>query len=193
MVADGTSNTVLFPPQRIGDIPLVTSDEKDVSAEKSAKGKTFKLTFPAPPTPGSTSLEVYFISDTFIGGNLERSVVVSRPRSDHWRSVLKNSFVRRHPILPQQLTVANEEAAPPPQADDGDISDPDEDTLAGQIAMMKGQRVKKADEQEDEEEEDSSDEEGDGGRGSDDSSDSDSEDEAPRGKKVVDSSDSDSD
>ncbi|KAH8082647.1 Sec63 Brl domain-containing protein, partial [Filobasidium floriforme] len=166
MVADGTSNTVLFPPQRIGDIPLVTSDEKDVSAEKSAKGKTFKLTFPAPPTPGSTSLEVYFISDTFIGGNLERSVV---------------------------LTVANEEAAPPPQADDGDISDPDEDTLAGQIAMMKGQRVKKADEQDDEDEEGSSDEEGDGGRGTDDSSDSDSEDETPRGKKVVDSSDSDSD
>jgi translocation protein SEC63 len=89
--------------------------------------------------------------------------------------------------------VANEEAVPPPQADDGDISDPDEDTLAGQIAMMKGQRVKKADEQDDEDEEDSSDEEGDGGRGSDDSSDSDSEDGAPRGKKVVDSSDSDSD
>jgi translocation protein SEC63 len=93
-----------------------------------------------------------------------------------------------------QLTVANEEALPPPLADDGDISDPDEDTLAGQIAMMKGQRVKKADGQEDDEEDedDSSDEEGGGGRGSD-SSDSDSEDEAPRGKKVVDSSDSDSD
>ena len=89
-----------------------------------------------------------------------------------------------------QLTVADAEAAPPP-ADDGDISDPDEDTIAGQIAMMKGQRVKKAKGGEDEDEDDTSDEEGDGGSGSD--SDSDSEDEAPRGKKVVDSSDSDSD
>lgn len=104
-----------------------------------------------------------------------------------WRSSLIHSFVTWY----HQLTVADAEAAPPP-ADDGDISDPEEDTIAGQIAMMKGQRVKKVDGDENGEEEDSSDEEGDGGSGSD--SDSDSEDEAPRGKKVVvDSSDSDSD
>jgi translocation protein SEC63 len=96
----------------------------------------------------------------------------------------------------KKLSVVDEEPVAP-VVDDGDISDPDEDTIAGQIAMLKGQRVKKTEdgdeEDGDEDEDESSDEETVDKRRNDSSdSDSDSEDELPRGKVAVDS-DSDSD
>ena len=56
------------------------------------------------------------------------------------------------------------------QTVEDEISDPDEDSLAGQMAAMRGGRVKKAAAVEDESEDESEDEESDGG---DDSSDSD--------------------
>jgi translocation protein SEC63 len=72
--------------------------------------------------------------------------------------------------------------------DEDDISDPEEDTLAGQMAALKGQKVKRSAADGDD---DSSDEE-DEGDDADDSSDTDGE--APKRRQVVnDSSDSDSD
>ena len=58
---------------------------------------------------------------------------------------------------------------------DDDISDPEEDTLAGQLASMRGQKVKRVPEgEEDDEDEESSDEDGPVGNAVD-SSDSDSD------------------
>jgi translocation protein SEC63 len=64
--------------------------------------------------------------------------------------------------------------------DDGDISEPDIDSIAGQIAMLKGQKVRNADEEHD----DDSDSDADT---------SDSEDDTPRKGNRDSDSDSDSD
>lgn len=67
--------------------------------------------------------------------------------------------------------------------DDDDISEPDEDTLAGQLAAMKGEKVKRkgsdgedgSSSEEDSDDDSSSDEDGPKGKNDDDSSDSDSD------------------
>lgn len=73
LVADGTTNMVLFPPQKIGNLPYVNGNDSG----SKPKGREFKLNFPAPPTPGSTTLEVHFISDTYVGCNVVKPITVS--------------------------------------------------------------------------------------------------------------------
>ena len=82
------------------------------------------------------------------------------------------------------------EAADEAQSDDDadDISEPDEDTLAGQMAMMRGGKVRPSGVHGDDDEE----EEDDGESGSEDESSSDEE--GPRrGRAINEDSDSDSD
>jgi translocation protein SEC63 len=194
LLAESTSNAALFPPQRIGNIPYLNDNEARTgqTEEQTVKGKTFKMSFPAPPAAGSTTLQVYLISDTFIGSTVVKTVVVSLNLLFH-----QPSWVCWHHLRKKQLSVADEELEAPVDDGEGDISDPDEDTIAGQIAMLKGQRVKKTEdgEEEDGEDEDESSDEETPRRGRNDSSDSDSdsEDESPRGKKAAVDSDSDSD
>jgi hypothetical protein len=79
LLAESTSNAALFPPQRIGDIPYLTESDQvpiDDKGKTAAMGKTFKMSFPAPPTAGSTTLQVYLISDTFIGSTVVKTVTV---------------------------------------------------------------------------------------------------------------------
>jgi len=79
LLAESTSNAALFPPQRIGNIPYLTDIESQTNKGdgQTAKGKTFKMSFPAPPAAGSTTLQVYLISDTFVGSTVVKTVVVS--------------------------------------------------------------------------------------------------------------------
>lgn len=93
-------------------------------------------------------------------------------------------------ILPlQQLKVDAPEEVQGADDDEDDISDPEEDTLAGQMAALKGQKVKRSTADGDD---DSSSDEDDDKDDGDDSSDTDGE--APKRRQVAnDSSDSDSD
>ncbi|KAK4686374.1 translocation protein SEC63, partial [Tremellales sp. Uapishka_1] len=98
--------------------------------------KEFVLQFQAPPQANLYSFVAHFDSDTFLGADVS---------------------------LPIMLKV---EDAPEDESDeDGDISDPEEDSLAGQMAMMRGGKVKASgvhdeDESSEGEYESSSDEEG---------------------------------
>lgn len=76
--------------------------------------RTLKVTFQAPPNPGLYTFQTYVISDSYIDMDVQRDMKL-----------------RVDP--PNE----NEDVA------EDDISDPEEDTIAGQLAMMKGQSVKK--------------------------------------------------
>lgn len=118
----------------------------DIPSEPNAKPKQFKMQFQAPPEANEYRFEAYWISDTYVG------VDVMKPVS------LK--------VEPLSEDVNDS---------DDDISDPEEDTLAGQLASMRGQKVKRVPEgEEDDEDEESSDEDGPVGNAVD-SSDSDSD------------------
>ncbi|WVR05699.1 hypothetical protein IAU60_002723 [Kwoniella sp. DSM 27419] len=77
--------------------------------------KEFKLQFQAPPQANLYSFIAHWRSDTFLGADVQ---------------------------VPIMLKV--EEQGPEEESDDDadDISEPDEDTLAGQMAMMRGGKVK---------------------------------------------------
>lgn len=111
--------------------------------------REFKLTFPAPPQPNVYSFVLHLVSDTFVGGDVQ---------------------------LPVLMTVQE-----PPQVEDideeDDISEPEEDSLAGQMAMMKGGNVKASPVYDSESEYESSSD----------------EDTPRRGKAINEDSDSDSD
>lgn len=76
--------------------------------------REFSIQFQAPPQPNLYSFVLQASSDTFVGADVS---------------------------LPIMMKVEN----PPPEGesdDDEDISDPEEDSLAGQMAMMRGGKVK---------------------------------------------------
>ncbi|KAI9221154.1 hypothetical protein BC828DRAFT_405175, partial [Blastocladiella britannica] len=76
--------------------------------------KTLKLQFQAPGQPGTYPFSVFIKSDHWVGADMRLDVQmkVDPPRQD---AVVE---------------------------DDDDISDPEEDTIAGQMALLRGQRVK---------------------------------------------------
>lgn len=91
--------------------------------------------------------------------------------------VASDSFVGSLASKPMKLWVSEAVAARPDEEDD--ISDPEEDTIAGQMALMRGERVKPANveydeaaaDEEEEEEEEESETDDDGGNDSDSDSD----------------------
>lgn len=159
MIGDPTSNRVVVQPQRITDIP----------SDSNSKPKQFKMQFQAPPDANEYHFAAYWISDTYLGVDAIKPVTVSFP-----------TFAPRMGFFPlmalffPRLQLKVEPLVEEANDSDDDISDPEEDTLAGQLASMRGQTVKRVDGDDDDEDDDSSDEEG------------------PVGN-VVDSSDSDSD
>ncbi|KAI6122859.1 translocation protein sec63 [Pisolithus croceorrhizus] len=135
VLADDKSNRIVVPPLKITDVP-----RSDPSKERNYR--CYKLQFQAPPNVGLFTWKVYFISDTFIGGETYRDIVLKI----------------------DDVSVLNAEE----QHLEDEISDPEEDTIAGQMAAMRGGSVKRAPVAE-EDSDDSSTDEGD----EDDSSDSD--------------------
>lgn len=111
--------------------------------------RTVRHTFQAPPNPGLYTFQAYVASDSYVGTDLQVSMS------------LKVS-------LPLEGQAGQGE-------DDDDISDPEEDTIAGQMAAMRGLPTKRRADADDEDEDTSAT----------DSSDSDS-------TTTTDSSDSDS-
>ncbi|GAA5953329.1 hypothetical protein JCM3765_005006 [Sporobolomyces pararoseus] len=109
--------------------------------------RTVRMNFQAPPGPGLYTFQVYVKSDSFVGTDAQKDM---RMKVD----------------APQEGEEGGLDV-------EDDISEPDEDTIAGQMAMMKGQPVKRSnaqDDDDDEEEEEEGEEEGDSDSDSDDSS-----------------------
>ncbi|KAF9028316.1 hypothetical protein BDZ89DRAFT_1254783 [Hymenopellis radicata] len=107
---------VLADPKssRLAIPPMKISDVPSISDLPSSRPyRSYKIQFQAPPTLGTNNWRVYVVSDSFVG-------------AEAW--------------LP--ITLKVEEPVVRDEAED-DISEPDEDTLAGQMAMMKGGKVKR--------------------------------------------------
>ncbi|KAJ7746903.1 Sec63 Brl domain-containing protein [Mycena maculata] len=140
VLADDKSNRVVVPPLKVTDVPFRrTGDAADFRA--------YKIQFQAPPNTGLLTWRVYVVSDSFVGEEATRDIVMK--------------------IDDLSALTADE------QGDEDEISDPDEDTIAGQMVAMRGGAVKKSPTREDEESDEESSTDDDKSSG--DSSDSDSD------------------
>ncbi|PFH46819.1 hypothetical protein AMATHDRAFT_68973 [Amanita thiersii Skay4041] len=145
VLADDKSNRVVVPPIKITDIPyarLPGADADDALLERDFRA--FKIQFQGPPNTGMFTWRVYVVSDTFVGEEVMKEI---------------------------SLKI---EDAPVVNSDDAEdeISDPDEDTFAGQMAAMRGGPTKKRQNASDD---DDSSDEADSSSSSSSSSDSDSD------------------
>ncbi|EIN04311.1 hypothetical protein PUNSTDRAFT_108433 [Punctularia strigosozonata HHB-11173 SS5] len=138
VLADDKMNKVVVPPMRITDVPLAKP-----GADRDYR--SYKLQFQAPPNVGLYTWKVYFVSDTFVGEEVQRDITLK--------------------IDDLSVLSAEEQGA------EDEISDPDEDTLAGQMAALRGGAVKKRTEEESDDESGTDDDE----ESDDDSSSSDSD------------------
>jgi translocation protein SEC63 len=107
--------------------------------------RRYKIQFQAPPNVGLFTWKVYFVSDTMVGGEICQGISLK--------------------IVDVSTLHADE------QTPEDEISDPEEDTLAGQMAAMRGGSVKKVTVAEEDTEDESSTDDND--EAGDDSSDSD--------------------
>ncbi|KAF8890379.1 Sec63 Brl domain-containing protein [Infundibulicybe gibba] len=138
VLADDKSNRVVVPPMKVSDVPFFDpTEDRDY--------RSYKLQFQAPAGTGLFTWKIYLVSDTFIGEEVTRDIMLKI----------------------DDVSALNSDE----QVADDDISDPDEDTLAGQMAAMRGGSVKKRPEEEESEEESGTDDD----EKDDDSSDSDSD------------------
>ncbi|KAF7309615.1 J domain-containing protein [Mycena indigotica] len=106
--------------------------------------RSYKIQFQAPNTTGSLTWRVYVVSDSFVGEESSQDIVMKI----------------------DDVSALNADE----QGEEDEISDPEEDTIAGQMAMMRGGSVKKIQEDEESDDESSTDDDE-----SNDSSDSDSD------------------
>lgn len=131
--------------QKIFVPPFKFSDVPFSDSSSSQNYRSYKTQFQAPQQVGTYTLHVTFVSDTFLGQ--DETVYVQLKVDD--------------------LNALDEDE----QGVEDEISEPEEDTLAGQMAAMRGGSVKKSKYHDDEDEDEST---TDGDEGSDsDSSDSD--------------------
>lgn len=79
--------------------------------------RTFTLSFPAPPSAGVYTFNLVVRSDSYISSDAEQAL---------------------------RLTVEDPSVLDTEEDFDDDISEADEDTLAGQLAMMRGEKVKRS-------------------------------------------------
>jgi translocation protein SEC63 len=93
--------------------------------EQDRNYRSYKLQFQAPQSTGMFTWKIYLVSDTFVGEELSRDIVLK--------------------IDDVSALNADEQGA------EDEISEPDEDTLAGQMAVMRGGNAKKAADDSDEE------------------------------------------
>ncbi|KAJ8472766.1 hypothetical protein ONZ45_g16537 [Pleurotus djamor] len=129
--------------------PMKVTDVPYATSNSDRNYRSYKMQFQAPQSVGLFTWKLYIISDTYVDEEATRSITLK--------------------IDDLSALTADEKAS------EDDISDPDEDSLAGQMAAMRGQKVKKI------------------GNGEDDDDESDDESGTDDDEKDDDSSDSDSD
>ena len=101
----------------------------DIPVADSARGidyRSYKIQFQAPQTVGLFTWKVFVISDTFVGDEAGQDITLK--------------------IDDPSVLAADEQDA------EDDISEPEEDSLAGQMALMRGGSVKKRSEESDDDE-----------------------------------------
>lgn len=125
--------------------PSKITDIPFSNADSDRDYRSYKIQFQGPPSTGLFTWRVYLVSDTFVGEEVVKDIT---------------------------LKIEDPPAVNDQESDD-EISEPDEDSLAGQMAAMRGGKVKKRhDDDEDSDEESGTD---DDDKDSDSSSDSDSD------------------
>ncbi|KAG8701223.1 secretory subunit [Ceratobasidium sp. 395] len=137
MICNQPGDKVIFGPQKFSDVPEAVPGASGLSA----KGRLYKLQFQSPPNVGTYAFRAVFVSDTFVGDDLAMDLNLT---------------------VEDVSSLSAEEAGR-----EDEISEPDEDTIAGQMAAMRGGAVKRAADDDDDDESDT-----DGDDSSDDSSDS---------------------
>jgi len=106
--------------------PMKITDVPFSRPNEDRNYRSYKMQFQAPQNTGLFTWKVYLVSDTFIGEEVTRAVTLK--------------------IDDTSVLGADE------QGDEDEISDPGEDTLAGQMALMKGAAVKKVNDEESDDE-----------------------------------------
>jgi len=140
VLADDKSNRVVVPPLKVMDVPFRRKGD-------ASDFRAYKIQFQAPQNTGLLTWRVYVVSDSFVGEEATRDIVMK--------------------IDDLSALTADEQGA------EDEISDPDEDTIAGQMVAMRGGSVKRSATREDEESDEESSTDDDKSSG--DSSDSDSD------------------
>ncbi|KAI0687349.1 translocation protein sec63 [Earliella scabrosa] len=123
VLADVKSNKVVVPPMKVTDVPVA-------DAARGIDYRSYKIQFQAPQNVGLFTWKVFVVSDTFVGDEAARDVLLK---------------------IDDPAVLASDDA----NAED-EISDPEEDSLAGQMALMRGGAVKKSGAGEEESDEESS-------------------------------------
>ena len=111
---------------KITDVPVATPDNK-------VDYRSYKIQFQAPQNVGLFTWKVFVVSDTFVGDEASRDILLK---------------------IDDPSVLAADDA----NAED-DISDPEEDSLDGQLALMRGGSVKKRPEGESDDESSTDDDE----------------------------------
>ena len=127
--------------------PMKITDVPVADAARAVDYRAYKMQFQAPQNVGLFTWKVFVVSDTFVGDEAVRDITLK---------------------IDDPSVLAADDAG---DVED-DISDPEEDSLAGQMALMRGGSVKKQ-AQEESDDESSTDEEEDRKNDDDSSSDSD--------------------
>ncbi|KAJ7636042.1 Sec63 Brl domain-containing protein [Mycena polygramma] len=110
--------------------PLKITDVPFRRTGDSTDFRAYKIQFQAPQNTGLLTWRVYVVSDSFVGEEPTREITMK--------------------IDDVSALTADE------QGDEDEISDPDEDTIAGQMAAMRGGSVKKISAEDEESDEESS-------------------------------------
>jgi translocation protein SEC63 len=157
VLGDDKSNRIAVPPIKITDVPF--SDPS-----KARNYRSYKLQFQAPQQIAMFTWKIYLVSDTFVGEEIEQNITVRTTLPCFW--LLSGLNTPQLKIDDPAALTAEERGA------EDEISDPEEDSLAGQMAALRGGAVKAAaaDESDDESGTDDDEESGSGS-----SSDSDSD------------------
>ena len=71
-IGDQKQNRIFVPPMRFTDVPLCLG----TSPASGSEDRLYKITFQAPPSVGSLSLQVRFVSDTFVVDDIRKSITV---------------------------------------------------------------------------------------------------------------------
>ncbi|KAG9016960.1 secretory subunit [Tulasnella sp. JGI-2019a] len=113
---------VMIGDQKLNKVIVPPSRITDVPFANSGKApndyRTYKLQFQAPPQVGVYTFQLLFVSDTYVGEDVKLFL----------------------PLKVEDLSALDDEEL----GEEDEISDPDEDTLAGQMAAMRGGKVKRS-------------------------------------------------